>query len=259
MNPTWLIYKKELQTLFQSPLFYIMAFLTTLLLSIGFVMGIQNYSVLMMNAMYQYAAAPQQLNIHYAVFLQHLSFINMVFIFFTPALSMKLLSEEKKLHSFELLMTSPVTSQQIVLGKYLAMATTLLVLELIGFLYILIASGMVDFNWWPTIITALGIYFIGLLYGSICLFVASLTENTMISFILGVIANLVLWVIGGSLDFIDQPLLKSIIEQISINQHLQLFVDGVIRTNSLVYFLSAIIFFCFLTERSIESSRWRSL
>lgn len=258
-NATWLIYKKEVQTLFKSPLFYVMAFLTTLLLSIGFIMGIQNYSVLMNNAMYQYAAAPQQLNIHYAVFLQHLSFLNMVFIFFAPALAMKLLSEEKKLHSFELLMTAPVTSQQIVIGKFLSIATTLFVLEAIGFLYIFIASGMVEFNWWPTLITATGIYLIGLLYASLCLFIASLTDNTMIAFILGVICNLVLWVIGGTLDFIDHPVLKKVVEQIAINQHLQLFVDGVIRTNSIVFFLSVIVLFCFLTERSVESSRWRSL
>ncbi len=255
---TWVIFKKDFLSFFKSPLFLLMAFLSTVMFSTTFIIGIQNFSTLMSNSMMQMATNPQQLNIHYAVFLQHLSLVNILFMFFTPALAMKLLTEEKKNYSFDLLMSSPITSSQIVMAKYLVMVAVLFVIELIAFIYIFCTVKMFNFNILPTVLTGIGIFSVGALYSALCLFAASLTTYPLIALILGTVLNLALWMIGGLADFFNPSLIKSIFEQMSVNQHLQVMIDGVIKTNSIVFFLSGIFLFCFLSERVIESSRWGS-
>lgn len=259
MSPFYVILKKELSSFFRSPLFYLMGFLASLLLTITFSLGIQNFSTLLSNGMFQMGATPQQLNIHYAVFLQHLSLVNLLFIFFTPALAMRLLAEEKKNKSFELLMTSPVTSWNIIASKYFSLLVVLFVIELIAFVYIVLSGRMFEFELLPTVFTGLGIFMVGAVYAAMSLFASSLTENAMVAFIIGIVLNLGLWIFGGLAEFTDNVVYKKILEQVSVNQHLQLMIDGVFKTSTIVFFLSITFFFCFLSERVVESSRWRSV
>ena len=258
MKSIGVIFKKEIIGFFTSPLFFLMAFVTTILFSVTFSMGIQNFATLLSNGMYQMGANPQQLNIHYAVFLQHLSLTNLLFIFFTPALAMRLLAEEKRHRSFELLMTSPVTSWQIVLSKYLSLVSVLFVIEFLAFIYITLSARMFEFDMIPTLLAGVGIFLIGCVYAAMSLFASSLTDNSMVAFIVGVVLNLALWIFGGWAEFTDNVLYKKILEQVSVNQHLQLMIDGIFKTSTIVFFLTMIFFFCFLTERVVESSRWRS-
>ena len=259
MNPALIILKKETVSFFKSPLFYLMSMLITLLLSVTFSLSLQNFSSLLSNGMFQMGASPQQLNIHYAVFLQHLSLVNLMFIFFTPALAMRLLAEEKKNKSFDLLMTSPVTSWQIISGKYFSMLIVLVAILCLAFIYILLSQQMFTFDLLPTVLAGLGIFLIGSTYAALSLFASSLTDNTMVSFVVGIVLNLGLWIFGGLGEFTDDVVFKKILEQMSVNQHLQLMIDGAFKTSSIVFFLSIIFFFCFLAERVVESSRWRSL
>lgn len=259
MKSFLVIFKKETISFFTSPLFFLMGFVATLLFSITFILGIQNFSTLLNNPMYMMGANPQQLNIHYAVFLQHLSLVNLLFIFFTPALAMRLLAEEKKNRSFELLMTSPVTSWQIVGSKFFSLITVLLAIEVLAFIYIFLTTKMFEFQILPTLLTGVGILMIGAVYASMSLFASSLTDNTMIAFIIGIVFNLIIWILGGVSEFVDQEIYKKVLEQVSVSQHLQLLVDGVFKTSTIIFFISVCFFFCFLAERVIESSRWRSL
>jgi ABC-2 type transport system permease protein len=80
----------------------------------------------------------------------------------------------------------------------------------------------------------------------------------MISFSLGIVFNISLWVLGGLSDLFDGPVTKPLFDQISLNQHLQAMIEGVLKTNGLIFFASLIFLFCFLTERLIESARWRA-
>ena len=76
--------------------------------------------------------------------------------------------------------------------------------------------------------------------------------------ILGVVFNIAIWIFGGISDNFDHPVTKAILEQVSLNNHLQSMMEGAVRTDGLIYFFSIIFLFCFLTERVIESSRWRA-
>lgn len=259
MKPTLTILKKELRALFFSPLFYLIAFLATILLGITFSISMYNFAQMISNAMMTMGmASTQQQNIHYVVFLPHLSLLNLIFIFMVPALAMRLIAEERKNRTFDLLLTSPITSVQIVVGKYLSLLCVILGLSLIAFIYMIIARKMFDFAWIPAISATFGIFLVGAVYSSLSLFASSLSDNTMISFFLGIVMNISVWVFGGLSDLVDGATAKGILEQISLNVHLQALIEGVVRINGLVFFFSVIFLFCFMTERIIESTRWRA-
>lgn len=258
MRGTYVIFKKEMAGYFLSPLFYFISFLMTSLLSIMFGISLDRFNYTATNAMMQLGTAPQQQNIHYAVFLPHLSLVNLMMIFLVPALCMRLLAEEKKMRTFDLLLTSPVSSLTIVLGKYLATLVTIFGLLVVTMIYPVITSHMVDFNWGPTLIAAFGIFLVSSVYAAMNLFASSLTDNGLIAFVLSIVFNLAIWFIGALNESFDNPTSKKILEHLSINTHLAGMIEGTIRTSGLVFIFSLIFLFCFLSERVIESSRWRS-
>lgn len=258
-SPFIIILKKELKALFLSPAFYVITFFITLIMGITFSIGIYNFAQLASNAMMAMAMqSTQQQNIHYVVFMPHLSVLNLVFMFLIPALCMRLVAEEKKNRTFDLLMTSPVTSLQIVLAKFFSVAFVVFILSLITLLYILLVKLFFDFSLIPTLLASLGIFLVGLVYVSLGLFSSSLTESTVLSFFMGVMFNLSLWILGALSEFVETPILKSILEQLSMNGHLQALIEGVVRTQGLVFFATIIVLFLFISDRLIEASRWRS-
>lgn len=258
MRNTYIIFKKELAGFFKSPLFYFLSFMMTILLSVLFSISFDKFAQSSTNAMLQFGSSPQTQNIHYAVFLPHLSIINLILIFLIPALAMKLISEEKKMRTFDLLLTSPVSSVSIVAGKYLATLVTVLALIVLSFIYPLVARRVFDFQWAPTLVAALGIFLVAAVYAAMSLFASSLTENSLVSFVLAIVFNLSIWFIGALNESFDDAQAKAVLEHISLNTHLAGMIEGTIRTNGLVFFFSLILLFCFLTERVIESSRWRA-
>ncbi len=157
-----------------------------------------------------------------------------------------------------MLLTSPVSSLSIVLGKYFAALVTVLGLILVSFIYPAISRRVFEFSWAPTLVAALGIFLVAAVYTAMNLFASSLTDNGLIAFVLSIVFNLSIWFVGVLNESFDEPNLKVFLEHISLNNHLAGMIEGTIRTNAIVFFLSLIFLFCFLTERVIESSRWRA-
>ncbi len=222
-----------------------------------FSLSLDKFSYLAANPMMQLGASGQQQNIHYAVFLPHLSLVNLMFIFLVPALAMRLLSEEKKMRTFDLLLTCPIKSSEIILGKFLALLTTLTALILISLIYPLITRRIAEFTLAPTLIAAFGIFLVAAVYAAMDLFASSLTENGLIAFIIAVVFNLAIWFLGALNESFDSGLGKKIFEHISLNNHLAALIEGTLRTSGIVFFASIVFLFCFLAERVVESARWR--
>lgn len=230
----------------------------TVLVSILFSISLEKFSQTSSNAMLQMGTQPQMLNIHYSVFLPHLSIVNLIFIFLIPALTMKMIADEKKSRTFDLLLTSPISSADIVVGKYLAALVTIFALIIVAMIYPLLSRQVFEFNWAPTMVAALGILLVAAVYLAMDLFASSLTDNGLIAFVLSIVFNLSIWFIGALNESFDEASLKTILEHISLNTHLAGLIEGTIRTNGLIFFFSLIFLFCFLTERVIESNRWRA-
>lgn len=257
MNASFIILKKELKGFYANPTFYIICFLVSLMFSWIYPIQLYGFGQLLMNYVAQQGIPANQLNIHYGVFLRQLSYLNLILIFVVPALTMKLFAEEKKLRTFDLLLTSPVTSAQIVIGKYLAALGAVAGVVLLALSYPVATAALAKINWGPLLIAFLGIFIVGSVYAAMNLFCSALTENSLVAFVMSVILNVSIWFIGVGAEVVDSEVARKIFEHVSLSTHLSSLVEGTIRTNGLVFFGSVIVLFCFLAERVVESSRWR--
>ena len=200
----------------------------------------------------------QEKNIHFAVFVSHVSLINLLLLFCVPALTMKLLAEERKNRTFDLLMTAPISSFHIVAGKYLALLGLVFCFLTITSLYpLMVAVFPAEIPFGPLLASYIGLFFLAALYAATGLFASSLTGSAFLSVIIGVILNIALWFISQGQDFSDNPLFTSIMEYLSLGSHLTSFIKGSLTVSSFVFFTSSVFFFLFLVYRVIEFGRWR--
>lgn len=258
MSATLTIFKKELKGFYLNPGFYVIAFLVSVVLSWSYPIQLSLFSQLLQNYVFQQNLPNmQQLNIHYGLFLRHLSYLNLLLIFVVPALTMRLLAEEKKMRTFDLLLTSPVTSRDIVLGKYLAALASVGGIVLLALSYPIATATMTKLNWAPLLIAFFGIFLVGATYAAMNLFCSSLTENALVAYVTSVVFNISIWFVGIGVEMVDSPTLRQVFEHLSVNTHLSSLVEGTLRTSALVFLLSVVALFCFLAERVVESSRWR--
>jgi ABC-2 type transport system permease protein len=184
--------------------------------------------------------------------------LSTLLLFFTPMLTMGVYAEERKRGTMELLMTSPITELQLVLAKFLAAMSLLAAMLLptlagVGFIYFcsdphpslrIIATGY------------LGVLLLGGSLLALGTFASSLTENQLIAAVLAFAGTLVVWVINVVVTGATGTL-ATVLEYFSVIHHYDDFTRGVIDTSSLIYYVSFIIFFVFLTVRSVDSLRWR--
>jgi ABC-2 type transport system permease protein len=177
-------------------------------------------------------------------------------LFLGPALTMRLLAEEEKMGTLELLMTSPVRDFEVVLGKFLAALSMLSIMLFITLFYPLILAWFGDPDWGPVISGYLGIFLLGAIFLSIGLFASSLTSNQIVAYVVGSVILLSLWFIGDA-AVIGESGWGGILRSISISTHFPAFSRGIIDSNTVVYYISIVLVFLFLTIRSLETRRWR--
>jgi ABC-2 type transport system permease protein len=257
MSQVFAITRKEAKGFYLSPNFYIVAFLCAAVFSWVYPNVLNKFAQALQTYVYQPDMPKQSLNIHYQVFLPQLNILNLILIFIVPAFTMRLFAEEKKLRTFDLLLTSPITSAQIVMGKFFAVMTAIFGLCFLAFLYPAATAAFTHLHWAPLIIAFFGIFIVGGVYAAMDLFASSLTESAVVAYVMAVILNMGVWFVGIGVDVVDTPLARQIFEHISVNQHLVSLVEGTIRSSSLIFLFSVIFLFCFLCERVVESSRWR--
>jgi len=180
-----------------------------------------------------------------------------VSLFLIPMITMRLIAEEKKTGTIELLLTSPVKDIQIILGKW--MAAMLLYLCILGMSAIdigmLFLWGKPD--WRPVLVAYLGLILQGGCLLAIGEFISTLTKNQIIAGGVTFFVCLLLWVLSWSTAF-DSGATSQVINYLSIVTHFENFAKGVLDGKDIVFYLSMIFFSLFITSRSMESLRWRS-
>ncbi len=177
-------------------------------------------------------------------------------LFLGPALTMRLLAEEEKLGTIELLLTAPVRDMEIVLGKYLAALGMFVVMLILTFYYPIILSLFGHPDWGPILSGYLGIFLVGAVFLSIGIFASSLTSNQIVAYAVGSVLVLSFWFIGYATGVVGDTADK-VFRYISISNYFPAFGRGVIDTNAIIYYLSIVVVFLFLTIRSLETRRWR--
>lgn len=173
-----------------------------------------------------------------------------------PVITMRLLAEEQKLGTLELLMTAPVRDYEIVVGKFLASLFILLGTLAFTLWFVLLLFFFGDPDPLPLLTAYLGFVLYGAAALAIGLLASSLTANQIVAAAVGFGLLLLLTVIQQAADQVDGWASTALYE-ISITGHVGDFLRGIISTTDLMYYVSMVVFFLFLTVRSIESRRWR--
>jgi ABC-2 type transport system permease protein len=179
---------------------------------------------------------------------------NIIFLFLTPMITMRLWSEEEKSGTAELLVTSPLTYWEIILGKYLAVCVFFGAMLSSTFVYLAIIMstgnpdlGSVAANYAGYILSAMTFFSIGLM----C---SSLTDNQIVSAVLTFGVLLLLWVIGAAAGNVQGPL-GDFLKYFSTFEHLDDFFKGVVDLTHVFYFLSVIFMGLFISVKVLESKR----
>jgi ABC-2 type transport system permease protein len=245
VRAVWATFLRELRAYFFSPLAYVVLFF--LLVANGVIFAI---IVGYLNDPMAPAGRP------FDYFFNNFVFWAMQ-LFGAPVLTMRLLAEERRSGSIEVLMTAPVTENQVVVGKYLGALTFYIFLWLPTVLYGVILESYTDVDWGPVAAGYLGLVLIGALFLSIGLFASSLTRNQLIAAII-TFALLLLLVLGVALlgNLVDTPWLSDTLAYLNTLDHQEELSHGIVDTRRLVLYVSGTVFFLFLTARTLENNKW---
>ena len=250
---------KELRAFFVSPIAYVV--LTGFMVLSGwffFNLLVQFNRMIGMYEMMRRPDIASQLNLNELVMLPLMYNMTIVLLLMIPMITMRLFSEEKKLRTDELLLTSPISVNSIILGKYLAsliFLNAMLGLTLI-YPWILFKYGQPPPELGPIVAGYIGLFLLGASFMAVGLFASSLTENQIVAAVICFVTLLLFFVIGWPAENVGDTAGK-VLEYLSLIDHFTEFSKGLVDGKHVVYFISFVLFALFLTKRSIESTRWR--
>ncbi len=256
IRPVLALAAKEIRVATVSPVLYVVGGVFLAIIGLFF-SQIVTIASLQSVQMLRFQGALPQLNLTAMVFQPMFRNVHVILLLVIPLLTMRLLSEERKQKTVELLMTSPITLAHVVAGKYLAVfAVYVGLLTLTLYMPVLLALwGAVD---WPTVLSGyLGLLLVGAVYLALGLLASSLTENQISAGIVSLGMILGLWVVGWAALTTEGNQLRPVLEHLSINQHFDQFIKGLVSSASVVYTVSLAALGLFLTHRVLDSGRWR--
>ena len=233
---------KELRSYFASPIAYILIGFFLLPFAVFFYLYLDNF-VKQSLQMAQFGGA---MNINQQVIRYVLQNASVIILFIMPMITMRTYSEEKRSGTIELLLTSPVTDVEIILGKFFGA---------LG-LYIAILFVYGNPEWRPLAVAYLGLLLMGAAFVSIGLLISSTTNNQIVAGVVTFIVFLLFWIVGWFADSAG-PTIGPITSWLSITEHFDDFSKGIIDTRHVLYYLSLITFGLFLTAKSVDTERWR--
>jgi ABC-2 type transport system permease protein len=196
------------------------------------------------------------LNLNEMVVEPSLQNMSVILLMIIPVITMRSFAEEKKTKTFRLLLSSPVPLREIVFGKFLACMIVVTVMVLIssysiGFLFLL---GEPELG--PVITGYAGVVLMAGCYVSVGVFASSLTDNQIVAAVLTFGFSLFMWIIGWGAQAAGATTGK-VLQFLSIADHMERFLKGIVDTSDLVYYMSFILLSLFLCNRVLDSNRWR--
>jgi ABC-2 type transport system permease protein len=255
MRNVMAIAQREIKAYFASPIAYILIGFFALLFGY-FYYALLSFFERQSMQMGMGMGGPQTMNVNQMLISPLLVNATVILLFVFPLITMRTYSEEKRSGTIELLLTSPLTDLQIILGKFLGamllygamLAVTLIHVGLL-FLY-----GNPE--WKPILTGYFGLLLMGGCFLSVGLLISSLTKNQIVAAMATFGVFLMLWVINWIGSFVG-PTAQAVLQHLSITDHFDDFAKGIIDTKHLVYYFSFMAFGLFLTMKSVDSERWR--
>jgi len=247
------IAQREVNAYFVSPIGYVLIGFFALLFGWFFYVPlaffIQQSSQMGMNP-------TQALNINQMLVGPTLMNTTVIMLFLFPLITMRTYAEEKRSGTIELLLTSPVTDVEIIMGKFLGAMLLYAAMLAVTLLHMAILFIFGDPEWKPIATGYLGLLLMGGCFLSLGLFISSLTKNQIVAAMATFAVFLMLWVINWISTFVG-PTTQTVLQYLSLTEHFDDFAKGIIDTKHVIYYLSFMAFGLFLTAKSVDSERWR--
>jgi ABC-2 type transport system permease protein len=250
----WTIARRDFRSYFTSPIAYI------IIAGFLFIMGYMFFSTLSyynLNALrYQQYNMGKGVSITDGIIRPLFGNMNVVFLFMVPFITMRLIAEEKKLHTIELLLTSPITLVDLVFGKFLSSLLLVGIMLLLTVVYpvILMATGTPELG--PIVASYAGTLLLVGCYLAIGILFSSMTENQIVAGALTFAGGLFFWLVSWAQQTAG-PVWGEILNYLSLISHYNNFGKGLVDTSDVLYYFSFIGLGLFLTHRVLDSYRWR--
>jgi len=255
MTNVWVVCRKELRSYFTSPIAY--AVMALFALIFGFVFFSATRDFVNFTFRSQMTGGTQPLSVNEFIIRPLLGFAGTVSLFLIPMISMRLIAEEKRNGTIELLLTSPIQDFSIILGKWLG--AMLLYLFVLGMsllsIALLFAWGKPD--WKPVLVAYLGLILQGGCLLAIGVLISAMTSNQIVAGGAAFFVSLLLYMLSWFTEF-DSTTTSKVLNYLSIVTHMENFSKGVLDLKDAVFYVTFIFLALFLTVRQMESLRWRS-
>jgi ABC-2 type transport system permease protein len=247
MRKTWAIVRRELIAYFSSPLAYIV--LTAFLLMQGYIFFL---IISFLNNPQTPAMTPLRL------FFGGTIFFWLFLLFVVPVITMRLIAEERRSGTVEVLLTSPVSEVQVIAGKFAAAMLFYITLWLPTVIYVLVLTRHSEIDIGPVLSGYLGIVLLGFLFLSVGTLASTFTDNQLIAAIIAFAAMIALFSIGlvEQLMISSSPV-KSALAHMNLWTQMDDFAKGIVDTRHVIYQLSVGVLFLFLAAKSLEVKKWR--
>lgn len=256
MRNVFAICKRELLSFFVSPIAYFVITGFTLLVGFFFFQGLAFFARIFEMAPMMNFRPGQMPNLNEYVVQGLYQTMIVILVFMVPLLTMRTIAEEKRRGTFELLITSPLSILEIVLGKFMGLSVVILIMLGITFIFpgLLIVYGNPEVA--PILSGFFGVVLCTLAFASIGMAASSFTENQIVAGISSMVALLLLYVIQSPSETTGGTVAEVLRYLSPVSQVTDL-IKGVISLKSIVYFVSLIVFGLFLSQRALEAHRWR--
>lgn len=250
----WVIARKDFRAYFTSPIAYIVIAGFMVIMGWMFFFILSHFN--MQNMQYQQYNMGKGVSITDGIIRPLYANMNVIFLFLVPFITMRLFAEERKLHTIELLMTSPVQLIDVILGKFFSALMLLKVMLLMTLVYplILFATGNPELG--PIVTTYIGVFLLCSCYLALGILFSSMTENQIIAGALTFASGLFFWLVNWATQSAG-PVWGEILSYLSLMSHFNSFGQGLLNTSDIFYYLSFMGIGIFLTHRVLDSFRWR--
>jgi gliding motility-associated transport system permease protein len=263
MRPALAIARKELEAYFTTPLAWVMLTVVAFFAALFFNGSLDVYRFYTLRAFqFQDPSILERMNLTDMVVGRVFNTMAVLIVIVAPVLSGRLLAEEKRSRTFELLMTSPLRPVQIVLGKYLAALAVMgaAVAMVAAFPLVLAvasrgAAGGAGVEWQTVGTGLLGLFLFGAAAMSLGLLCSALTESVIVASLVSFIVLFTLWIATIFTVGVEGPV-KDLVAALSASEHLGAFLAGRVELRDLVYYLSLTALGLYLAERVVEGHRW---
>jgi ABC-2 type transport system permease protein len=256
MSPVRAVIAKELRSYFVSPVVYVVAAVFLLIFGVLSYLAVVNAGTQAVRLM-QLQGTAAQINLNDLVFRPTFYSLAIVLLLVLPMLTMRLFAEERKLRTFELLMTSPIGINEIVVGKFLSVYLIFLGLLALTGLTPVTLSLYSSFDWDPVLTGYLGLALLGGLFLATGVLASALTENQIVAAFLSFGLLILVWLLGGMGSVLGDSPVGNMFTYLSFIDHYDRLVRGLIDTKDLVYYLCGLVLMLFLAHRVVESQRWK--